>query len=127
MRYLNYEICKSTTFFFRQVLTSESAIQSKSDEHQEENDCPEHGAGHGGDGFRVHDEHKPWTFEADLLDAFVLNVSHVSGRNNKFYGTARKQLKIPYLSIIPIQAIEYKYYNTIFKKQKKIKIGFKST
>lgn len=54
------------------------AVETKGEEHHEEDERPEDGAGHGGDGGGVDDEHQPRTLSGDLADRQVRHVSHVA-------------------------------------------------
>lgn len=63
------------------LLTSESAIQTQSDEHEEEDDGPEDGPCHRRYGFRVDYEDQAWSFQAYFFNALILYVRHVSKQN----------------------------------------------
>lgn len=54
------------------------AVQAQREEHHEEDQCPEDGAGHGGDGCRVHDEHEARTFSGHVLYGPARRVGHVA-------------------------------------------------
>lgn len=80
-------IAKRRYYCFR---ATKRTIQAKSEQHHEEYQCPEGGAGHGGDGRRVHHEHQARALGGHVLDLFSGRVRHVP-QHAEYYEARHKR------------------------------------
>ena len=53
-------------------------VNTKSDQHEEEQNCPEEAARHGGNSIRVHDEHQTLPLHTHILHTQPLHFGHVA-------------------------------------------------
>lgn len=64
---------------------TDRTVQSKCQQHHEEDERPEDRSGHSGDGSGVHDEHESWSLSGHVLYGSPGSVGHVAenGEDNK--------------------------------------------
>lgn len=59
-------------------MRSYGAVESKSHKHHEEEQRPESGSGHGGDGFRINDKDETRPFGRHLVNRFSRTQRHIT-------------------------------------------------
>lgn len=63
--------------------STKRTVQTKGDQHEEEDNRPEHRAAHHGNRLRIHNEYQAGSLQTHLVDGFLLDMRHVPGRIQK--------------------------------------------